>query len=136
MPGEAASSLQKTNVGNELAASPLFEMASVFVRLDHVKKEKKRSKLCCTLSVPAPYCVTYVLNLHREVSLLLGKGEYPKDHAHRDDGKRFVVRLGDKLMAYAEVPVAVRRTSGAHTDHILVWHQPHVDDLCKMASCD
>lgn len=78
MLGEAASSLQKTNVENELAASPLFEMASVFVRLDHVKKEKKAPKTLRTLSVPAPYCVTYVLNLHREAFLLLGKANIPK----------------------------------------------------------
>ena len=35
--------------------------------------------------------------------------------AHRDDGKRFVVRADEKLTAFVELESAIRRTKGHHT---------------------
>jgi hypothetical protein len=31
------------------------------------------------------------------------------EHAHRDDGKRFVVRADEKLTAFVELEAAIRR---------------------------
>jgi hypothetical protein len=34
------------------------------------------------------------------------------DHAHRDDGQRFIVRADEKLTAFVEFETAIRQGSG------------------------
>ena len=92
-------SIVKKIKGDEIAGgtsprkdfSPLFQLARVLMRFDHVAISAK--------PVEAWGCVATVDSSGRTIFVA---------DAHRDDGKRFVVHADEKLTAFVELESAIR----------------------------
>jgi hypothetical protein len=78
------------------SCSPLFEIARVLVRLDHIASfiANNISKAGCSWG-----CVSAIDSNGRTIWIA---------GAHRDDGKRFVVRADERLSAFLKLETAIR----------------------------